>query len=149
MKKIIALFIAFCLAFVLVSCQIKGNDTNTDTSTSTSSETNNTSDSSTADNSIVPKSNDDKESEQSVEGFILKGKVIAYNTHLEIEVVESDYAFGVYHVIVPQGTQILNKSGEQITPNELLPNDIVSITYNGQTMLSYPPQIVALSIKQI
>ena len=82
-----------------------------------------------------------------VNEFILKARVVGKNdTHLEIEVIESDYAFGVYWVIVPSSTPILSAQKEVISLDELSAGTVVEITYNGQTMMSYPPQIVALSI---
>jgi hypothetical protein len=88
----------------------------------------------------------DTQGEENMEKFVLKGIVIAINDKLEIEVIESDYAFGIYHVIVPNDIPITDKSGNAIALNDLKADDIVLVKYNGQTMLSYPPQIVAHGI---
>jgi GNAT superfamily N-acetyltransferase len=79
--------------------------------------------------------------------FILTGIVKANGEHLEIEVINSDYAFGIYWVLTFDETEFLNKSGEKITKNDISIGDMVEITYGGQTMLSYPPQIVAQRVK--
>ncbi len=84
--------------------------------------------------------------EEKMNDFVLKGKVLGLNSHLEIEVIESDYAFGTYWVIVPSNIPILDQDGNAISLSSLACGDIVNITYNGQTMLSLPPQIVALKI---
>ena len=159
MKKLLFLLLIVCLALMLFSCAKQNDFSSTDTQngtcadTSVSSDTgssNTNTDTSTEadvnDSSITPKSNDGKEGEQSMEGFVLKGIVIAINDKLEIEVIESDYAFGVYHVIVPNNIPITDANGNAITLADLVADDVVLISYNGQTMLSYPPQIVAHKI---
>ena len=104
-------------------------------------------------NNEVPSGSDDSGTQSkggevnNVNEFILKAKVVGKNdTHLEIEVIESDYAFGIYWVIVPSSTPILSAQKEVISLDDLSAGTVVEITYNGQTMMSYPPQIVALSI---
>lgn len=91
--------------------------------------------------------NKEKEENEIKNEFILTGIVKAKGEHLEIEVINSDYAFGIYWVLTFDETEFLNKSGEKITKNDISIGDMVEITYGGQTMLSYPPQIVAQRVK--
>lgn len=91
--------------------------------------------------------NKEKEENEIKNEFILTGIVKAKGEHLEIEVINSDYAFGIYWVLTFDETEFLNKSGEKITKNDISVGDMVEITYGGQTMLSYPPQIVAQRVK--
>ncbi len=82
-------------------------------------------------------------------GFFLKGKILALDEHIEVEVIESDYADGVYWVIVSDATAYENASGEGITKGDLAVGETVEIEYGGQVMMSYPPKIVAKTIKKI
>lgn len=68
---------------------------------------------------------------------------------LEVEVIESDYAFGEYWVITPDDIKCTDKNGNEISREDLKPDDKIEITYGGQVMMSYPPQIVAISVKII
>lgn len=47
------------------------------------------------------------------------------------------------------GASIMNKSGEDITKEELKPGDIIKITYNGIILESYPAQIGASKVEVI
>ena len=68
---------------------------------------------------------------------------------LEVEVVESDYAFGIYWVIVSDATELFLSDGTRASLSDIKAGDKIEIVYNGQTMLSYPPQIVALGVKVV
>lgn len=81
------------------------------------------------------------------EEFILKAKVLSVGDKIEVEVIESDYAFGVYLVITSNETEFLNASNAVINKNDLKTNSVIEITYGGQVMMSLPPQIVAKKIK--
>ena len=164
MKRIF-LILALLIALLLISCNKAPNNldngydtsipTNTNTETSTEqSGMQNEGDSKENEqgnqetSTVQPKSNDQNntQGEVKMDDFVLKGIVKGRGTHLEIEVIESDYAFGIYWVIVPNSISILDASGNEISLDSIKNGDIVNITYNGQTMLSYPPQIVALAI---
>ena len=81
--------------------------------------------------------------------FVLKSIVKKIeNDRIVVEIIESDYAFGVYHILTFDTTKYYNKNGSQITRQGIMVGDTVEITYSGQTMLSYPPQIVGYSIRQ-
>ena len=89
---------------------------------------------------------DDGESGTTNQSFVLKAIVGTVGEKIEVEVIESDYAFGIYHVITSDSTDFIGKDGSAITKSDLKSGDTVEITYNGQTMLSLPPQIVAHKI---
>lgn len=117
-----------------------GTSTNTNTSTNTDTST----DTDTCEG--TPKAKNDAVPDEENMEFILKGVIKSVSTGLEIEVIESDYAFGIYHIIVPSHAPIYDQNGNFISLSDLSKNDIVLINYSGQTMLSYPPQVVAYSI---
>ena len=81
--------------------------------------------------------------------FILKATVISVNEKIEVDVIESDYAFGTYLVITSNETEFLDKNGNKITKNDLSNGMVIEITYGGQVMMSLPPQIAARKIKVI
>ena len=90
---------------------------------------------------------DDASNEVKAE-FVLKSIVKKVeNDRIVVEIIESDYAFGVYHILTFDTTKYYNKNGSQITRQGIMVGDTVEITYSGQTMLSYPPQVVAYQIR--
>ena len=79
--------------------------------------------------------------------FKMKATITAIGSTIEVNVTEGPYgAEGPYHVHTPEDTRYLGRSGEPIKRGELSVGDAVEITYSGQVMLSYPPQIVAFAI---
>lgn len=89
---------------------------------------------------------DDQSSEPKAE-FVLKAIVKKVeNDRLEVEVIESDYAFGIYHILTASA-KYYNKNGSQVTRESIMVGDTIELTYSGQTMLSYPPQVVAYQIR--
>lgn len=82
------------------------------------------------------------------DGFVLKATVNAVNSdYIDVEVIESDYAFGVYWVRTGEQTEYFNADGSPASIADVKAGDTVEITYSGQVMMSYPPQIVAWSIR--
>jgi hypothetical protein len=80
--------------------------------------------------------------------FILKAIVKEIqNDRIVVEVIESDYAFGIYHILTFDTTKYLNANGSLINRSNIKIGDTIELTYSGQTMLSYPPQVVAYSIR--
>ena len=49
----------------------------------------------------------------------------------------------------PQNIVYADKNGTEISRSDLKPNMKIEITYGGQVMMSYPPQIVASKIQII
>ena len=72
--------------------------------------------------------------------------ITALGEKIEVNVIESDYASGIYWVITSNETAYLDAKGKEITRNDLQVGDTVEILYSGQVMMSLPPQIVALKI---
>ena len=89
----------------------------------------------------------DKEKNEAAGSFKLLAIVKNVGEKLEVEVIESDYAFGEYWVITPNETKYTDKSGTEINRSDLKNGDKIEITYGGQVMMSFPPQIVASSVK--
>jgi hypothetical protein len=67
----------------------------------------------------------------------------AIDERLEVEVTSSEYTSGIHWVITHDSTAYYAADGSAITRADLQVGDEVEILYNGQVMLSYPPQIVA------
>ena len=82
------------------------------------------------------------ENEESVK---MTARVTAIGDKIEVEVIESEYTSGPYHVIT-SGDTVFQKNGIKIDRDGIKVGDTVEIYYSGQVMLSYPPQIVAHKI---
>ena len=80
--------------------------------------------------------------------FQMKTKVTAVSEKIEVEVIESEYTSGVYWIITSDDTVFENSKGKKIAKDDIKPGDTVIITYNGQIMMSYPPQTVAIKIQK-
>ena len=80
------------------------------------------------------------------DGVVMTAVITEVESRLQVEVTESEYAFGPYIVIIGEQTSFFGKSGESISRDALKVGDTVEIVYNGQVMMSYPPQIVARQI---
>ena len=83
------------------------------------------------------------------EKYVLKAQIIDNGEKIEVNVIESDYAFGTYLVITGPTTIFIDQDGKIISKNQLTKGSVVEITYGGQVMMSYPPQSVAGVIKII
>ena len=81
-----------------------------------------------------------------VDGYIMTATVKTVGDRVEVDVISAEYASGIFHIIVGENTLIYSSDGKEIAKQDLKPGDTVEITYNGQVMLSYPPQVVALRI---
>jgi hypothetical protein len=81
-----------------------------------------------------------------VDGYIMTATVKSVGDRVEVDVISAEYASGIFHIIVGENTQIYSAEGREITKQDIKAGDTVEITYNGQIMLSYPPQVVALKI---
>ena len=79
--------------------------------------------------------------------FQMTATVVAVGERIEVEVISGPYdASGPYWVITGEETCYRNAEGERIGRGNLAVGDRVEITYGGQVMMSYPPQIVASAI---
>ena len=81
-----------------------------------------------------------------VEGVKMTAKVTEVSDRLSVDVIESEYAYGPYLVHIGDNAKIYGKGGNTISLSDVKVGDTVEITYSGQVMMSYPPQIVALRI---
>ena len=85
---------------------------------------------------------------ENVEGVKMTAVIKALNENIEVEVIEGEYgASGIYWVKISSDATIFDSNGARITKSNLKVGDVIEITYSGQVMLSYPPQIVALQIQ--
>ena len=89
------------------------------------------------------------EEEDMIEGFEMKAVVTALGEKIEVDVTEAEYAAGPFWIITSEETEFTDKNGKKISKDDIKIGDTVIITYNGQVMMSYPPQAVALAIKKI
>lgn len=83
-----------------------------------------------------------------VEGARMTAKINAISDRIEVEVIEGDYEVsGIYWVRFSQDTVVIDKNGHKASISSLKVGDTVEITYSGQVMQSFPPQIVAKAIR--
>ena len=78
--------------------------------------------------------------------FFLIGEVTAITDSVEVNVIESEYAYGIYHVLVSEQTDIFDREGGKIALDGIKIGDTVKVIYGGQVMMSYPPKIVAFEV---
>jgi hypothetical protein len=80
----------------------------------------------------------------------MKATVVSVSeSKVEVEVYSAEYAQGPYSINLDKNTEITDASGEKITLSEISSGDKIEITYGGQVMLSYPPQVYATKIKKL
>lgn len=90
---------------------------------------------------------DDGEVKNAKTDFSMKARLLVNAEKLEVDVIEAEYASGIFHIIVPEETDIYGSDGEKIKKSDLKVGDLITISYSGQIMMSYPPQTVALKIR--
>ena len=83
------------------------------------------------------------------DSFSLKAKITSVGEKIEVEVYDSDYAFGTYLVITDAATTYLDENGKTISRLDLTAGDRIEIFYGGQTMQSFPPQIYSPKIVKL
>ncbi len=130
MHKIAFLILVIISALSLSSCNMSGFTDNKDNDKNTPGEN----------------SGGESDSGNSQNKFILTATVTDVSDRLMVNVTSGEYAEGIYSVIIADGAPLLDKSGKSISLSDISVGDTVKITYNGQTMMSYPPQIVARKI---
>ena len=123
--RLFRLFIVLLLALSISSCALSENSKN-------EKENENSDDQ----NQYIPQNS-----------VTMTAKITDVDEKITVEVLESDYTSGTHLVITSDSTIFLGKNGNEISRSDLKENDVVEISYSGQVMLSYPPQIVALQIK--
>ena len=80
------------------------------------------------------------------DGFEMIAKIKLVGEKIEVDVIEAEYADGAYLIITSELTEFVDESGNKIEKGDLKEGDTVEITYNGQVMMSIPPQVAALKI---
>ena len=95
-------------------------------------------------------SNDNEDAKEINESdyFLYKGKIVSNeNTrYIEVEIIDSQIAFGKYLVLVDAATVYQDSEGNEITRDDLKVDDVIEISFSGQVMMSLPPQIYAHKI---
>ena len=95
-------------------------------------------------------SNDNEDAKEINESdyFLYKGKIVSNeNTrYIEVEIIDSQIAFGKYLVLVDAATVYQDSEGNEITRDDLKVDDVIEISFSGQVMMSLPPQIYAPKI---
>ena len=90
-------------------------------------------------------SNDNEDAKEINESdyFLYKGKIVSNeNTrYIEVEIIDSQIAFGKYLVLVDAATVYQDSEGNEITRDDLKVDDVIEISFSGQVMMSLPPQI--------
>ena len=85
--------------------------------------------------------------ESEMNSFKMKARVDNIGDRIEVTVIDAEYAEGIYWLVVGDLTEYKDEDNSIIEKSDISIGDIVEITYNGQVMMSYPPQIAALEIK--
>ena len=86
--------------------------------------------------------------EANVNGVEMTAKIISINDKIEVEVIENENGMtGIFWVNFSSDTIFLDENGSKISLLSLGVGDEIIITYSGQVMMSYPPQISAKKIQ--
>lgn len=80
--------------------------------------------------------------------FIFTGKVISVSDpyHIEMEIIGSEIAFGIYWVNVSSQTEYVGADSVPINREDIKVGDVIEVVFSGQVMMSYPPRISAQKI---
>ena len=80
--------------------------------------------------------------------FFFRGVVKSVDNkyYISMEIIDSNVAFGLYHVNVDAGTKYFNSEGNGISRDDIKVGDTIEVVFSGQVMLSMPPQIYAQKI---
>jgi hypothetical protein len=78
--------------------------------------------------------------------FKMIARVCAIGEEIAVFVIEDEFSSGDFLIITSERTIYQTENGEKIKRSDLAVGNTVEITYNGQTMLSYPPKVVASKI---
>ena len=81
--------------------------------------------------------------------FKMKATVERIGEKIEVNVYEAEYASGADWLVIGDKTKYEGSDGKAISLADISPGDKIEVTYNGQVMMSYPPQIAALKIRKI
>jgi hypothetical protein len=88
------------------------------------------------------------EGEDEMPTFKMIATIDKIGEKIEVTVTEAEYAEGVYWLVISDLTEFEDLQGNSIDISKFSIGDNIEITYNGQVMMSYPPQVAALKIKK-
>lgn len=78
---------------------------------------------------------------------VFRGQVTSIDKkEIQMEIVDSEIAFGIYRVLYNSETPFFGLDGQQITLSDIEIGDVIEVVFSGQVMQSYPPQIAARRI---
>ena len=79
---------------------------------------------------------------------VFKGKVTSVDGRdfIEMEIIDSDIAFGTYWVLVGSETAYFDLEGNTVGRDSIKVNDVIEVVFSGQVMNSFPPKIAARKI---
>ena len=83
------------------------------------------------------------------ETFVMRAEIENIEDKITVKVYESEYADGTYLIIYGESTVFSTSDASSISVSDLKAGDKIEITYNGQVMMSYPPQVAAIEIKKL
>ena len=78
--------------------------------------------------------------------FEMEAVVLELGEKITVDVTKSEYTSGVHLVIPSENVAVSDAKGNALSLSDIGVGDKLRIVYNGQVMLSYPPQIVATAI---
>ena len=136
-KRFLALAVLFMMLFT-VGCN--GGNNNANDGNSDENNGANTENGSDTGNGVEERNADGE--------FFYRGIVTAVDNkyYIAMEIVDSNVAFGVYHVLVGDQTVFINSDGATISRDQIKVGDTIEVVFSGQVMLSMPPQIAAQKI---
>ena len=123
-KKIFALFLVLTLIFLGSCSEKKDNENNEKDNTQLSG------------------------AQGSSDEYVFKGKVSSLENRncIEMEIIDSDIAFGTYWVLVSNETLYFDNNGNATDQSAIKVGDIIEVVFSGQVMNSFPPKISARKI---
>ena len=81
--------------------------------------------------------------------FSMKAVVQSVGEKIEINVYEAEYAEGIYWIVYDKNTVFADEDGNKISLSEIKAGDKIEVFFSGQVMMSYPPQVYAISIVKL
>lgn len=89
----------------------------------------------------------EEKTEDNMKNYEMYAEIINTGEKIEVNVYEAEYAEGIYWLNTDEKTAIKDRDGNKISISELKAGDKIKITYSGQVMMSYPPQVYAIGIE--
>ena len=127
-KKVLALILAMIIVFI-TGCGANENPSDKNDKENANIETEE--DTGNNDESEIEERNADG-------SYFYKGKITSLSSdrHIEMEIIDSQVAFGIYWVLVSSQTKFVDNNGKEISRNDLKVGDIIEVAFSGQVMMS-------------